>query len=169
MLRAGWRCGGIKVLPLSVVFPLRCISSVSPRFYFKRHTFCFLPLAAILESQGCTFCPGWPSYVSCHTWMTHAVMPSIFLLLWGLRNRFSRWDWNCDLPNLSFPHRWDDRHVLLYPLVEMEVLQTFCSWWSWTMVLQIWASEVARISGISHQCWASYSFHIVFFYWVACI
>jgi hypothetical protein len=34
----------------SVVLPVRCISSVSPRFYFRRHTFCFLPLAAILES-----------------------------------------------------------------------------------------------------------------------
>jgi hypothetical protein len=32
-----------------VVFPVRCISSISPRFYFRRHAFCFLPLAAILE------------------------------------------------------------------------------------------------------------------------
>jgi hypothetical protein len=34
----------------SVVFLVRCISSVTPRFYFRRHVFCFLPLAAILES-----------------------------------------------------------------------------------------------------------------------
>jgi hypothetical protein len=34
----------------SVVFPVRCISSVSPRFYFRRHAFCLLPLASILES-----------------------------------------------------------------------------------------------------------------------
>jgi hypothetical protein len=34
----------------SVVFPVRCISSISPRFYFRRHAFCFLPLVAILES-----------------------------------------------------------------------------------------------------------------------
>jgi hypothetical protein len=33
-----------------VVFPVRCVSSVSPRFYFRRHAFCFLPLAAVLES-----------------------------------------------------------------------------------------------------------------------
>jgi hypothetical protein len=33
-----------------VVFPERCISSVSPRFYFRKHTFCFLPLVVILES-----------------------------------------------------------------------------------------------------------------------
>jgi hypothetical protein len=31
-------------------FPVSCISSISPRFYFRRHAFCFLPLAAILES-----------------------------------------------------------------------------------------------------------------------
>jgi hypothetical protein len=24
-------------------FPVRCVSSVSPRFYFRRHAFCFLP------------------------------------------------------------------------------------------------------------------------------
>jgi hypothetical protein len=35
-----------------VVFPGRCISSVSPRFYFRKHAFCFLPLVAILESPG---------------------------------------------------------------------------------------------------------------------
>jgi hypothetical protein len=52
-----WRCyaqaGGVeesKFCLFSVVFPLRCISSVSPRFYFRKHAFCFLPLAAILES-----------------------------------------------------------------------------------------------------------------------
>jgi hypothetical protein len=35
----------------SVVFPVRCISSVFPRFYFRRHAFCFLTLVAILESS----------------------------------------------------------------------------------------------------------------------
>jgi hypothetical protein len=52
-----WRCsaqaGGVeesKFCPFLVVFPVRCVSSVSPRFYFRRHAFHFLPLAAILES-----------------------------------------------------------------------------------------------------------------------
>jgi hypothetical protein len=51
-----WRCyaqsGGVeesKFCLFWVVFPVRCISSISPRIYFKRHAFCFLPLAAILE------------------------------------------------------------------------------------------------------------------------
>jgi hypothetical protein len=51
-----WRCsvqaGGVegsKFCLFLVIFPVRCISSVSPRFYFRRHAFCFLPLAAILE------------------------------------------------------------------------------------------------------------------------
>jgi hypothetical protein len=38
-----------------VVFPARCISSISPRFYFRKHTFCFLPLVAILLSSIFTF------------------------------------------------------------------------------------------------------------------
>jgi hypothetical protein len=31
----------------SEVFHVRCISSISPRFYFRKHNFCFLPLVAI--------------------------------------------------------------------------------------------------------------------------
>jgi hypothetical protein len=34
----------------SVIMPANCVSSVSPRFHYRRLTFCFLPLAAILES-----------------------------------------------------------------------------------------------------------------------
>jgi hypothetical protein len=52
-----WRCyvhaGGVdesKFCLFSVVFPARCNSSISPRFYFRRHVFCFLLLATILES-----------------------------------------------------------------------------------------------------------------------
>jgi hypothetical protein len=52
-----WRCSaqagaveGSKFCLFSVVLPVRCISSISPRFYFRRHTFCFIPLDAILES-----------------------------------------------------------------------------------------------------------------------
>jgi hypothetical protein len=33
-----------------VVFAALCFSSVSPRFYFRKHAFCFLPLVTILES-----------------------------------------------------------------------------------------------------------------------
>jgi hypothetical protein len=53
-----WRCyawtGDVeesKFCLFLVIFPLRCISSISPRFYFRKHTFCFLPLVAILESS----------------------------------------------------------------------------------------------------------------------
>jgi hypothetical protein len=40
---------GSKFCLFSVVLPARCVSSASPRFHYRRHTFCFLPLAAILE------------------------------------------------------------------------------------------------------------------------
>jgi hypothetical protein len=52
-----WGCyaqaGGVEVLEFClflVVFPVRCISSIPPRFYFRKHAFCFLSLVAILES-----------------------------------------------------------------------------------------------------------------------
>jgi hypothetical protein len=41
---------GSKFCLFSVALPARCVSNVSPRFHFRRHAFCFLPLAAILES-----------------------------------------------------------------------------------------------------------------------
>jgi hypothetical protein len=47
------RAGGVeesKFCLFSVVFPVMCISSISPGFYFRKHAFCFLPLVAILES-----------------------------------------------------------------------------------------------------------------------
>jgi hypothetical protein len=39
-----------KLCLFSVIMPAKCVSSVSPRFHYRRLTFCFLPLAAILES-----------------------------------------------------------------------------------------------------------------------
>jgi hypothetical protein len=41
---------GSKLCLFSVIMPAKCVSSVSPRFHYRRLTFCFLPLAAILES-----------------------------------------------------------------------------------------------------------------------
>jgi hypothetical protein len=46
-----WR--GSKFCLFSVFFSVKYISSVSPRFHFRRYAFCFLPLAAILESLHC--------------------------------------------------------------------------------------------------------------------
>jgi hypothetical protein len=53
-----WRCSepavGVeesKFCLFLVVLSERCVSSISPRFHYRRHTFCFLPLATILESS----------------------------------------------------------------------------------------------------------------------
>jgi hypothetical protein len=46
--------GGVEVSEFClflVVFPAKFFSSVFPRLYFRKHAFCFLPLAAILESS----------------------------------------------------------------------------------------------------------------------
>jgi hypothetical protein len=40
-----------KLCLFSVFMPAKCVSSVSPRFHYRRVAFCFLPLAAILESS----------------------------------------------------------------------------------------------------------------------
>jgi hypothetical protein len=41
---------GSKLCLFSVIIPAKCVSSISPRFHYRRLAFCFLPLAAILES-----------------------------------------------------------------------------------------------------------------------
>jgi hypothetical protein len=39
---------GSKLCLFSVIMPAKCVSSISPRFHYRRLAFCFLPLAAIL-------------------------------------------------------------------------------------------------------------------------
>jgi hypothetical protein len=46
---------GSKLCLFSVFVPAKCVSSVSPRFHYRRLAFCFLPLAAILESYSSHF------------------------------------------------------------------------------------------------------------------
>jgi hypothetical protein len=38
-----------KLCLFSVIMPAKCVSSISPRFHYRRLAFCFLPLAAFLE------------------------------------------------------------------------------------------------------------------------
>jgi hypothetical protein len=42
---------GLKLCLFSVIMPAKCVSSVSPRFHYRRLGFCFLLLATILESS----------------------------------------------------------------------------------------------------------------------
>jgi hypothetical protein len=42
---------GSKFCLFLVTLPAKCVSSISPRFHYKRLAFCFLPLATILESS----------------------------------------------------------------------------------------------------------------------
>jgi hypothetical protein len=42
---------GSKLCLFSVIMPAKCVSSVSPRFHYRRLALCFLPLATILESK----------------------------------------------------------------------------------------------------------------------
>jgi hypothetical protein len=60
-----WRCSalagdveGSKLCLFSVIMPAKCVSSVFPRFHYRRVAFCFLPLAAILESEFMFFACG---------------------------------------------------------------------------------------------------------------
>jgi hypothetical protein len=38
---------GSKLCHFSVIMPAKCVSSISPRFHYRKFAFCFLPLATI--------------------------------------------------------------------------------------------------------------------------
>jgi hypothetical protein len=97
-----WRCsaqaGGVegsKFCLFSVALPARCVSSISPRFHFRRHAFCFLPLAAILESAE-VFClqtldpdpPTSASIIAGITGMHHNVWPLLCLSWHSYKHKF---------------------------------------------------------------------------------
>jgi hypothetical protein len=42
---------GSKLCIFSVIMPAMCVSSIYPRFHYRRLPFCFLPLPTILESS----------------------------------------------------------------------------------------------------------------------
>jgi hypothetical protein len=50
---------GSKLCLFSVIMPAKCVSSISPRFHYRRPAFCFLPLAAILESPRIFLIKSW--------------------------------------------------------------------------------------------------------------
>jgi hypothetical protein len=52
-----------------VVFPARCISSISLRVYFRKHAFCYLPLVAILESLHCVYIPHFLDHLLPDIWV----------------------------------------------------------------------------------------------------
>jgi hypothetical protein len=71
---------GSKLCLFSVIMPAKCVSSISPRFHYRRVAFCFLPLAAILESLSSVICIS-RALNSClafswliFTWYFHVVM-----------------------------------------------------------------------------------------------
>jgi hypothetical protein len=51
MLCAGWGCGGVGVLLLLGGFFCKVFSSIFPRFYFRKHAFCFLPVVTIFPTD----------------------------------------------------------------------------------------------------------------------
>jgi hypothetical protein len=102
-----WRfsvlAGGVevsKVCLFLVVLPARCVSSVSPRFHYRRHAFCFLPLTAILEfslHSDYTFADS--PFVKCSINYANLSMPSLSWwdpdwYRWALNFQVIRIQWN---------------------------------------------------------------------------
>jgi hypothetical protein len=118
-LNMKWRCsalaGGVegsKFCLFSVILPARCVSSVSPRFHYRRHAFGFLPLAAILESlpqvfllliAGCV-----PLLLPSPCWLVYLQCPFLPLQCSGYPTLFAMclFCCYCLLLSFSFFPRW---------------------------------------------------------------
>jgi hypothetical protein len=72
---------GSKFCLFLVVLPARCVSSVSPRFHYRRHAFCFLPLAAILEFS--SFLNRWTCFMIPYLPLSNLVTSSFCFKLWS--------------------------------------------------------------------------------------
>jgi hypothetical protein len=73
---------GSKLCLFSVIMPAKCVSSISPRFQYRRLAFCFLPLAAILESLAISFVQClFPYFIGCASDQRHQSMNQILFLL----------------------------------------------------------------------------------------
>jgi hypothetical protein len=79
-----WRCSeqagsveGSKFCLFSMALPARCVSSVSPRFHFRRLAFCFLPLAANLEIP--LLCLFEKTHSILLSWVQYVISPRIFI------------------------------------------------------------------------------------------
>jgi hypothetical protein len=78
-------------------------------------------------------------------------MSKFFPLRWGLPNFLLGLVWNSHLPYLSLSCCWDGRCVPLHPGIDWDgVLGTFCPSWLQTAILPISASQIVRITGVSH-------------------
>jgi hypothetical protein len=93
MLCSGWRCGGVKVLPLLGGFACKVCFQRLSKISHRRHAICFLPLAAILESPLHLFWMivllGRVSWGSFSAWNTS--LHALLILRFPLRNLL--WFW----------------------------------------------------------------------------
>jgi hypothetical protein len=85
----------------------------------------------------------------------------LFSLRWSFTSFFSQagielWSSWSQPPDLSLliSASWitcDNRHVLLHPAIGWDgVLQTFCLFWTPSLILHISASKLTKIAGMSH-------------------
>jgi hypothetical protein len=90
-----------KLCLFSVIMPAKCVSSISPRFHYRRLAFCFLPLAAILEFHNFSFfgisvlIPAWYGHSFHHhhvTWTLQAAVPCQVLQHHHHLHRHFWWD-----------------------------------------------------------------------------
>jgi hypothetical protein len=87
-----------------------------------------------------------------------AVPPVFFVLVILIRSHFfPRPVWSMIFLFYTSQHHWDDRHEPPHPAFycwDAGSYKHFYQGWPWTMILQILASQTARITGVSYQCQA---------------
>jgi hypothetical protein len=93
------------------------------------------------------------------TWVIHSAFFFLLSLFLKLGLTFCSGQSGLWSSCLCFPNSWDDRCVSPQPgfINRYGVMWTFLPSWPWTVILPISASQVARISRLSHQPMGNWS------------
>jgi hypothetical protein len=152
-----------------VIFLARCISTISPRVYFRKHTFCFLPLVTILESlllYFSYFSKLWDHYSIfiyvyniLHSYLS--LSPSVVPLALPISPHFTCclfffghtgvWIHGFMFAKQALYHLSHISSRFCYGIFGDGVPQTIFPGWPWTLILPISASQIAWITRMSHQ------------------
>jgi hypothetical protein len=102
------------------------------------------------------------------TWAT--LLPHFALVILEIGSHFlPRLAWTTILLFHTIHHHWYDRYIPSHAAFlhwDAGIMNFFCLGWPWTLILQISASKIDRITGISHQCLTEkYYFNNTFAFW----
>jgi hypothetical protein len=103
--------------------PAKYFSSVSPRFHYRRLAFCFLPLAAILESLLMSPCQADTWEYNCPLKLDYGISPGAHQQMNGLRKCGVC---NLAIKNKTFSEKWMELKIIMLSEISQNQTHILC-------------------------------------------